>query len=325
VVYGRLSLTAAVSFYATASVKETEGKQLRFEFPVISTETEQLEIETFADLHEAYISKESVDKFIESQHGRIKDSILPYAVISSRLCVQYGADLSGKTIRIDSDIPLKKGYASSAASSLAFTCALLKSCNIKQDSNTIIDIARDGERILHRNPNAGGMDVSASYHGGCTTYRSSTGANSEKIERGLPDLVLIDTGPKLPTYETVGKVAQFYKNDPELANRIMDEIEACSSRGLAALKEHDIVTLGTAMNEDQRLLKQLGVSSKSLDDVISLALDAGAAGAKLSGGGGGGMAIAVALDSDRLVSKLIASGFNVNKANISISGAKHSL
>jgi len=42
------------------------------------------------------------------------------------------------------------------------------------------------------------------------------------------------------------------------------------------------------------LLRELGVSTPTLDTLVNAAIDAGASGAKLSGGGGGGNVIALA-------------------------------
>jgi mevalonate kinase len=44
------------------------------------------------------------------------------------------------------------------------------------------------------------------------------------------------------------------------------------------------------------LLTELGVSSPELNDLVALALDAGALGAKLAGAGGGGVAFALVED-----------------------------
>ena len=47
------------------------------------------------------------------------------------------------------------------------------------------------------------------------------------------------------------------------------------------------------MNKNQRLLSELGVSIKKLDDMMSASLGAGAFGAKISGAGGGDCMIAI--------------------------------
>jgi mevalonate kinase len=48
------------------------------------------------------------------------------------------------------------------------------------------------------------------------------------------------------------------------------------------------------MNDSQRILADLGVSSAALDRACGLSLEAGALGAKLTGAGGGGCVIALA-------------------------------
>jgi mevalonate kinase len=48
------------------------------------------------------------------------------------------------------------------------------------------------------------------------------------------------------------------------------------------------------MTENHHILQQVGVSSAELDFLVDAALQAGAAGAKLSGGGRGGNMIALA-------------------------------
>ena len=54
-----------------------------------------------------------------------------------------------------------------------------------------------------------------------------------------------------------------------------------------------MTTLGDLMNINQGLLNALQVSTPELERLIDVARDAGAAGAKLTGGGGGGAMIAL--------------------------------
>ena len=56
---------------------------------------------------------------------------------------------------------------------------------------------------------------------------------------------------------------------------------------------------GELMNENQKYLRELGVSIEKLDNMINGALSAGAYGAKLSGAGGGDCMIAVASEEKR--------------------------
>lgn len=68
---------------------------------------------------------------------------------------------------------------------------------------------------------------------------------------------------------------------------------------LARQAKEDLATdqaelLGSRMNQAHLLLQKLGVSDPSLDNLVSLAQEAGALGAKLTGGGRGGCMIALA-------------------------------
>jgi mevalonate kinase len=56
----------------------------------------------------------------------------------------------------------------------------------------------------------------------------------------------------------------------------------------------DIDTLGGLLDEQHEALREIGVSTERLDNLVTCARELGAAGAKLSGAGGGGVAVAVA-------------------------------
>ena len=63
--------------------------------------------------------------------------------------------------------------------------------------------------------------------------------------------------------------------------------------GRKALENYDLKKAGEFMNENHRLLQEIGVSSKELDLLVDLARKQGAFGAKLTGGGGGGCMVAL--------------------------------
>jgi mevalonate kinase len=64
-----------------------------------------------------------------------------------------------------------------------------------------------------------------------------------------------------------------------------------------ALRSGDLAAIGPLLNENHRLLQIIVVSSPELDRLVLAARDAGAAGAKLSGGGGGGIMVALATET----------------------------
>ena len=90
------------------------------------------------------------------------------------------------------------------------------------------------------------------------------------------------------------------KNMGDLTLRIHDLI--CQS-------PLDIQTLGALFLDNQRLLKQLGVSTPIIDNIIEQVITLGASGAKLSGSGGGGIVMALAEDSMQLCRDLSQIGY----------------
>ncbi|MEM0201901.1 MAG: hypothetical protein QXR73_01880, partial [Candidatus Micrarchaeaceae archaeon] len=215
--------------------------------------------------------------------------------------------------------PISRGFASSAACSTAFAVALAKSTGISVPADMFIDIARDGERIVHKNINAGKIDVNTSFYGGCVLYSDSTGAIKEALPEGI-QILAIDTGPKRPTSETVGNVTRALESDREGTLKKFDQIEECTKKGIEALKQNNLKVAGDFMYKNQELLKALGVSSPSLDYAVTIAKENGAYGAKLSGGGGGGVAIVLSEESAKLMDKFKSVGFKAYLVNISNDG-----
>jgi mevalonate kinase len=65
----------------------------------------------------------------------------------------------------------------------------------------------------------------------------------------------------------------------------------------SALASGDHTSLGPLLDENQRFLVELRLSTDKLDGMCQLARAAGALGAKLTGGGGGGCMLALARDA----------------------------
>jgi hydroxymethylglutaryl-CoA reductase len=77
----------------------------------------------------------------------------------------------------------------------------------------------------------------------------------------------------------------------------MDEYFKIASEGAKFISKGKLDEIGSLMNANQSLLSELGVSDERNDAVTRLAINAGALGAKLTGGGGGGSCIALARDA----------------------------
>ena len=326
VVYDYLAVAVAVDRYAAVEVDigyapdavvflEDLGKTFRF------THADLLALyEKYKEI--GFGSKESIKRFKE--RSGIEPEALPYAVILARLSHQYGINVGGLRVHLTSDIPMGKGWASSAACFTAFSLAIVHADNSKLEDADQLDVAIDGERINHGKPGAGRIDVSTSYYGGVVSVKKENGElRARREDVGImPEIIAIDTGPEKSTEETTGIIAKEVDDNPTFAKPRLAGIGEFSERGLAALKDGNFEELGKCMNSCQRLLAELGVSSYGLFVATHTALEAGAWGAKLSGGGGGGVAIAIAPDINKLIAALKASRFDVSLVGISQIGAR---
>ena len=95
------------------------------------------------------------------------------------------------------------------------------------------------------------------------------------------------------TARTVANVAEARQRNPRLYEKIFDDIDGLVLQAVSAIQDNDVATLGDLMNINQGLLNALQVSTPELERLIGIAREAGAAGAKLTGGGGGGAMIAL--------------------------------
>jgi mevalonate kinase len=195
------------------------------------------------------------------------------------------------TVLISSTIPISAGMGSSAAIAIATIKAISYFLGKPLPTEQVSNLALQVEQIHHGTPS--GIDNTVIAYQ--TPIFFIHGEPIEIISIETPThWVIADSGEKTPTRETVSDVRTQYDADPDTVIPIFNQIGEISSRARDALISGDISRLGELMNSNQDLLQQLGVSSQRLEALITAAKNAGAAGAKLSGGGRGGNIIALA-------------------------------
>lgn len=330
VVYGGPSLSAAIELYATAKVEDVASNTIDIILKDLGLSI-SLDAGTLRALYDDYSKRdtktsEDLIKYIYKNQA-IGINLLPYATIASRLLYGYGIKVLGKRVVITSEVPMQKGQASSAICSTSFATALIASSGKKIDDQIAIDIARDGERVIHKVETAGRMDVGPAYFGGYVTFSSSEGVRREEIATKV-SVVVFDVGPKPSTAEMVKKVRDLYNKDITGTTKILREMDDCVLRCIESLKRNDLKELGKQMSRNHALLKNLGVSSERMDNAVSIALSNGAYGAKLCGGGGGGIGMALAGSSSeatKIAKELKNSGIEAYEARIAMKGARDSV
>lgn len=193
-------------------------------------------------------------------------------------------------INITSTIPVAAGLGSGAAVSVALIRALSSFLSKPFTDEQVNDMVFEIEKLHHGTPS--GIDNTV------ITFSKPVffikGQPIETFKVGKPFTIVIgDTGVPAPTKESVGDVRALWQKDQDTIEKIFDQIAAVSLSARQAIENGNPESLGGLMNQNHALLGQLTVSSPELDSLVEAARNAGALGAKLSGGGRGGNMIAL--------------------------------
>lgn len=193
-------------------------------------------------------------------------------------------------IDIASTIPVASGLGSGAAVTVALTRALASHFDYPMASKDVNAFAYEIEKLHHGTPS--GIDNTV------ITYAKPVyfikGLLIETLSVGKPFTIVIgDTGIPAPTRESVGDVRKLWEADRPKWDAIFDEVGLIADHARETIERGKLEELGRLMNQNHSLLQELTVSSPELDRLVRAAHDAGALGAKLSGGGRGGNMIAL--------------------------------
>lgn len=196
----------------------------------------------------------------------------------------------GLRAEVSTDLPVGRGMGSSAALAVAVVRARAALDAESLDPDAVYARAMPIERAFHGNPS--GVDVAVSARGGCLWFRRGDPPVREPLAPGDWSIAVLDSGTAGDTAELVAAVAARRPGiDPDL-----ERIGALVREARALLQ--DPPALGALLTENHHLLRRIGVSTPVLDDLVELALGAGALGAKLAGAGGGGVVLALCRPGD---------------------------
>lgn len=200
------------------------------------------------------------------------------------------------TIAIRSDIPIASGLGSGASVATALARALCQAVGARLSESALNEMIYEVEKIHHGTPS--GIDNTVIVYERPVYF--VRGQPLETLTIGAPfSLIIADTGKSASTRDAVAGVRELYDSDPAGVQALLDAIGALVIRARAAIETGQVVDLGELMTSNHQLLRKLTVSSPELDNLVSAALDAGALGAKLSGGGRGGNMIALVTPETR--------------------------
>jgi mevalonate kinase len=200
-----------------------------------------------------------------------------------------------RSVHVDANcqIPIGAGLGSSASTTVATISAVAKSRGTRLDRREIFKLAFIPENYLHGHPS--GVDQATCTYGGIIQFRKPSKIKSVNVKR--PPMILVcDSGIHRSTKALVGSVVKRSREQTVRFQTHLEEINTLSNAVVKALQSEDDDELGSLMNRNHELLRQIGVSTPTLERLVVAARKAGALGAKLTGAGGGGCIMALCDD-----------------------------
>jgi len=194
-------------------------------------------------------------------------------------------------LRITSTIPVAAGLGSGAAVSVAIIRALSAFLGQPLADEEVSKLAFEIEKLHHGTPS--GIDNTVITYAMPVYFMRGQPIESLHVSQPF-SLVIGDSGIASPTALAVGDVRRLWREHTRHYETLFDAVGEISRRARRAIEHGETEALGPLMNANHDLLREIGVSSAELDRLVVAALEAGALGAKLSGGGRGGNMIALA-------------------------------
>ncbi|MHA1186998.1 MAG: mevalonate kinase [Candidatus Heimdallarchaeota archaeon] len=210
-------------------------------------------------------------------------------------------------LTITSDIPA--GFGSSAAVIVSVLGVLDEFYHTKLSREEFLEL---GLKINYSVKGYGsGLDIASAIYGGLIYYQKDQFVEELPFEH--LDFIVGNTGVNAPSGPIVESVREFEKNKPSKAKVIFSCVQNIVEQAKDAILNHEEEVLGELMDCNQKFLKDLGVSSEILEELIAAAKEAGAFGAKLSGAGKGDNMIAIISSHKR---EQIAEAINKTKGTV---------
>lgn len=207
---------------------------------------------------------------------------------------QLGIEEAKIRCQVDSMVPEKRGMGSSAAVSIAAIRAVFDYYQAPLDKETLEILVNRAEMIAHMNPS--GLDAKTCLSDGAIKFIRNVGFTDLQVDLGA-SLVIADTGIHGHTREAIQKVEKL----GQAALPAFHRIGKLTQQAEEALASKDLVKLGQILSSCHQELISIGVSCPEADALVTTAQEAGALGAKMSGGGMGGCIIALVKNHERAV------------------------
>jgi mevalonate kinase len=324
VVYGTPSIISAVGLRTTVEAKKSDVVRFvdtRWHGQDFSWPLEDV-IETTKKVNQLWDKCGDIKDFSKLIEFVKSDSYINYKKSIVGIALEKLSIEGGVHVTIRSNIPPGAGLGSSSSLAVALTKALSIEFEGNVGKNDINNIAYDMEKIIHGTPSGG--DNSASCFGGMLWFQKNENGNVIKsLEKEIPysmeNFVLVFT--KRPEKSTAELVQGVRNLDEKFRTPRINRIGKMTYEMLEALKEKEFEKMKSIINENQKILRELGVSVKDIDNVASEVRQIGGA-AKLCGAGGGGIMLCYHDDRDKLIDTIKETGFTPIESELGAEGVR---
>jgi mevalonate kinase len=323
VVYGEPAIIAAVDLRTTVTCEKSE--EIRYIDKRFNTDSSWSindvlqSTEKTLDLWNICFAKidftELFDFVKKNEYENYKKSAI--GIILDRIDAKEGL-----TVTVDSAIPVGSGLASSASLAVSLVRGISE-LNCKSLSlDEVNNIALELENIIHGTPSGG--DNSACCYGGLIWFQKSQPINTimsltKEIPYELENFLLVYTKPP---ERTTGELVQVVRNlENNYRNERVNRIGTLVNELKDVLIKRDFKRMKEIMNENQKLLSEMNVSCKEIDEVAAAVRNIGGA-AKLSGGGGGGAMLCFHEDKPKLIQLINNFGYKYWDVGLAVGGVQ---
>ncbi|MFO7872283.1 MAG: mevalonate kinase [Candidatus Undinarchaeales archaeon] len=261
-------------------------------------------------------NREANPGYKEKKLEQQKDSI-------KRVLKAVDFDTTDKNIKITVNGNLKAvgGVGASAAICVAVARALNRKFDLDFDDEKINEIAYEGEKAYAGTPS--GIDNTASTFGGLIWFeKTDEGSKIDRLSLENPvEIVLGNTGLTTDTAKAVAGVKERKEKNPEKYNKLFEQARNLVGKAKEELLNSNFKEVGKLMNKNHTLLKAIEVSHPKLDELVDIARENGAYGAKMTGGGLGGYMLALTPGKelqDKVAEAMEEAGYEALKTKIGV-------
>lgn len=208
----------------------------------------------------------------------------------------------GMNIEVFPEVPRAMGMGGSAALAVAIIRALNKHFELGLGDDDVRRLSFESEDIVHGG--ASGIDNTVSTYGNLIAFQKGTPPDMQTItlKESIP-IVIGLSGVESMTSKMVKQVREQAEKYPKWYKQIFKQMDELAIASKEAIESRDLDELGMIMNMNHGFLNILGVSCPEVEELVEIARQNGALGAKLTGGGGGGAMIALC-DSEKTQRKI---------------------